>query len=77
MTVTKESLTIQSKVGSYRFRRQDIASIHRAGAVPWFGAGIVVRHRMEGFPAEIGFCARGTSSQEVLQVLASYGYTVA
>jgi len=77
MTATNERLTIESKVGSFSFKPQDIACIHRAGSLPWFGAGILVRHRIQGYPEQIGFCPRSTSSQEVLQVLASYGYEVA
>ena len=77
MSANRERLTIESKIGSFSFRRQDIASIHRAGVLPWLGAGILVSHRIQGYPDEIGFCPRGTSSQDVLQVLASYGYKVA
>ncbi len=76
MTATSERLTIESGVGSFSFRPEDIVLITRAGTLPWFGAGILVRHRVEGYPYEIGFCPRGTSSKEVLKVLATYGYQV-
>lgn len=77
LTATSESLSIRSKVGSFVFHPEDIACIRAAGFLPWFGAGILVIHRNQGYPREIGFWPRGVSSRELLKALASHGYTVA
>lgn len=77
LTVSAERLSIESGLGSFSFRPQDVVRIERSGLIPWFWAGIRVRHRVSSYPEDVGFCPRGTSSRRVLEVLQQHGYPVA
>ena len=69
-------LTIKCGVGQFNFRPGKVLHIERAGAFPWFWRGIMIEHRMPGYPFRIGFLPGAASTRQVLQRLERYGYWV-
>ena len=69
-------LTIQCGVGQFNFRPGKVLHIERAGAFPWFWRGLMIEHRMPGYPLRIGFLPGTSSTRQVLEQLVRLGYWV-
>ena len=76
LTVSEERLVLGSRLGKINLRAASVLQIERAGLIPCFGRGILIRHRSQGFPAGIGFIPMGTPSKDLLSQLMDYGYKV-
>jgi hypothetical protein len=74
LTVTAECLRIESGVGSFSFRPDDVLLVTRSGFIPWFWGGIRVTHQVPAYPSDIGFFPRKLSSGDLIKLLQKYGF---
>ena len=76
LTASEERLILNSRLGKINLRAATILCIQRAGLIPCLGRGIMIHHRSQGYPANVGFIPLRTPWKDLLDQLRDCGYAV-